>query len=244
MSIDQNFESLKDSLVQFILEKFGFNEAPEIQLKEDHENSKEILGFTGHYDPDSSIITVFTTDRHPKDVLRSLAHEMIHHVQKLEGEFEYHSESDTSDPNYIMHDNFLKMIEADAFERGNIAFREWEAYQKGYNGEKDTNENKTWTDALSKAGEISYKAGNRGEKKWKIENKIAQVMTKGKKTSVKEEVGPHMDNENKKVEEVVVNDALKNSLSYIPEERPCAEAYATREEKVYNELLKKFKIKK
>jgi hypothetical protein len=44
--------------------------------------------------------------------------------------------------------------------------------------------------------------------------------------------------------EVVVNDALKNSLYYVKEDRALADAFEKRDEKVYNELLRKFKIKK
>ena len=49
---------------------------------------------------------------------------------------------------------------------------------------------------------------------------------------------------NEENQEIKVNDALKNSHTYIPQDRPMADAYNSRDEKVYQELLKKFGIKK
>ena len=251
MHLDQKFHELEQSLLHFLQEKFDISGLPTVTYVNDEKNAANILGLTGHYDPDEEVITIYVANRHPKDILRSLAHEFLHHVQKHEGEFKYH-QGDTSDPNYIMHDNFLKMIEADAFERGNVAFREWEAHQKGYKDKKKMNESKLkeFTDKQTvaqheRAKGIAKAAGR--SKPIAKDFKIAAGSVKKnppKEESLEEEVGPHMDNENKKVQEVEVNEALENSLSYIPEERVCGEAYNKREEMVYNELLKKFGIKK
>ena len=38
-----------------------------------------------YYIPDDKRVVLYCKDRHPKDILRSYAHEMIHHMQNLEG---------------------------------------------------------------------------------------------------------------------------------------------------------------
>ena len=53
-------------------------------IEDDVENAQEILGKTAFYNPDQREIVLYTLYRHPKDVLRSYAHEMIHHIQNLE----------------------------------------------------------------------------------------------------------------------------------------------------------------
>jgi hypothetical protein len=188
---------------------------------------------TGGYDQANEEIVVYISNRHPKDILRSLAHEMTHHVQKCEGKLNNDNTASTSDPNYIMHDEYLKKIEADAFERGNITFREWEATKKGG---KQMNEEKSWKEKMSKAGEISKKAGYKGDSKWPVANKIAQNMEE--ETTVNEE---EQLNEEKEVE---VNQALKDSHTYVPQDRALADAYNKRDERIFNDLLKKFGIKK
>ena len=46
----------------------------------DSENAKEFLGKTAYYDPNEQHIVLYTEGRHPKDIVRSYAHEMIHHI--------------------------------------------------------------------------------------------------------------------------------------------------------------------
>ena len=129
--LDEESLKLVKSLYDFMKNKFDFSCEPKINFISDAENSKQILCKTGFYDPHEESVNVFITNRHPKDILRSFAHELLHHIQGCEGLMKHHDMSSAKDPNYIMHDDFLKKIEADAFERGNIAFREWEACQKG-----------------------------------------------------------------------------------------------------------------
>ena len=50
----------------------------------DSENAKDFLGKTAYYDPNKQHIVIYTEGRHPKDIVRSYAHEMIHHIQYLE----------------------------------------------------------------------------------------------------------------------------------------------------------------
>jgi hypothetical protein len=57
--------------------------------------------------------------RHPKDVMRSFAHEMIHHIQNCEGRLNNIQTQDTNE------DGDLPEIEREAYEKGNMTFRNW-----------------------------------------------------------------------------------------------------------------------
>ena len=89
-------------------------------IEDDKENASDILGRTAHYDPDQKSITLYTYGRHPKDVLRSYAHEMIHHKQNLEGRIH-----DIQGQN-VNEDEHLKELETEAYRDGNMYFRSWE----------------------------------------------------------------------------------------------------------------------
>jgi nicotinamide mononucleotide adenylyltransferase len=102
--------------------------APEIEFVEDQDNAKDPLGKTAYYDPNKRLIVLYVTGRHPKDILRSFAHEMIHHCQNLEGRL-----GDIHTTN-VNEDDFLKALEREAYERGNMSFRSWENSLRGDNG--------------------------------------------------------------------------------------------------------------
>ena len=72
-------------------ERMGFDDAPSIYLRTDPKNSDSIFGKTAHYDPDQRSIVLYIHNRHPKDVLRSLSHELVHHAQNCRGEFDNQS---------------------------------------------------------------------------------------------------------------------------------------------------------
>ena len=72
----------------FAKKKMGFSRPPRLFLRNDPQNAADPLGKTGFYDPEKESITLYTTGRHPKDILRSLAHELQHHTQKCNGEFD------------------------------------------------------------------------------------------------------------------------------------------------------------
>ena len=76
---------------------------------------------TANYDPEEKIVNLYVAERHPKDVLRSFAHEMIHHKQNIEGRLgEGSYEGDR-----IVDDDKLMGLEKEAYLYGNISFRKW-----------------------------------------------------------------------------------------------------------------------
>tara|TARA_R100000781_G_scaffold1125_1_gene1794 strand:+ start:90 stop:1649 length:1560 start_codon:yes stop_codon:yes gene_type:complete len=82
-------------------------------------NSENFFGKTAYYDPDNNIIVLYTLGRHPKDILRSYAHELVHVHQNHEDRLE----NITTDN--VNEDDYLEKIEREAYEEGNIAFRSW-----------------------------------------------------------------------------------------------------------------------
>jgi len=89
-------------------------------IKDDEENASNLLGKTAYYNPAEKSITLYTMDRHPKDILRSFAHEMIHHEQNLDGRLNNITTTNTNEG------GDLPEIEREAYEKGNMMFRNWE----------------------------------------------------------------------------------------------------------------------
>ena len=85
----------------------------------DTENAKDFFGKTAYYDPNEQKIVLYTEGRHPKDIVRSYAHEMIHHIQNLEGRLGAITTQNTQE------DDHLNDIEAEANLKGTMTFRNW-----------------------------------------------------------------------------------------------------------------------
>jgi hypothetical protein len=99
---------------------------PSVIISSSQEYAMDPFGKTAYYDPHGKSITLFVAGRHIKDVLRSYAHELIHHNQNLSGKFDSLNMQALSDPKYAQNDKYLLEMEKDAYLRGNILFRFWE----------------------------------------------------------------------------------------------------------------------
>jgi hypothetical protein len=99
---------------------------PKVIVSSNTEYATDPFGKTAYYDPSQKSVTLFVAGRHIKDVLRSYAHELIHHNQNLSGMFDQSHMSALSDPRYAEKDKHLLNMEKDAYLRGNIVFRFWE----------------------------------------------------------------------------------------------------------------------
>lgn len=93
---------------------------PEIKTREDEENAANVFGRTAYYDPTKKEVVLYVTGRHPKDVLRSFCHEMIHHMQNLEGRLPAFITTNTQE------DATLNDIEKEAHYLGSMTMREYE----------------------------------------------------------------------------------------------------------------------
>lgn len=134
----------------FAQEKLGFQNPPKLFFKQDAENAKDILGKTAHYDPQNQSVTVFVTNRHPKDILRSLAHELVHHVQNLRGDLSPEKCGEMG-PGYAQSNPHLREMEREAFERGNLCFRDWsDEYKKQQQEVKFLKESKKMANKLTR----------------------------------------------------------------------------------------------
>jgi len=103
--------------------KIGFNKPPTIYFDSEPSNQSKVLGKTAYYDPSTLEIHIFTDGRHPKDMLRSIAHELIHHQQNEEGRLEvggYMGEG------YYLKNEEMKKLEQEAMLEGNALMREYE----------------------------------------------------------------------------------------------------------------------
>jgi cytidyltransferase-like protein len=117
-----DFKSALVSLTKYMINN-GMNIKPLpklIIIKNDLENANNVLGKTAHYDPNNCSITLFTLNRHPKDILRSYAHEMIHRIQDNEGRLNNIKTTNTNE------DGNLEELEKEAYLNGNMTFRNWE----------------------------------------------------------------------------------------------------------------------
>ena len=114
---------LFESFIPYAQKYLAFDKPVCVNFLSDPENARNALGKTGYYDPESYEIGIYIDNRHPKDVLRSLAHELVHHAQNCAGMFK--SDSTTS-PGYAQKDPHLRRMERDAYERGNLCLRDWE----------------------------------------------------------------------------------------------------------------------
>jgi len=109
------------SLTKYISDNINVKPLPKVKfVYDDKENADNILGKTAHYDPNDRSITLYTLNRHPKDILRSFSHEMIHHNQNLEDRLNNINTTNTNE------DGDLPEIEREAYEKGNMLFRTWE----------------------------------------------------------------------------------------------------------------------
>jgi len=103
--------------------KFNIRNTPKVVLRKDVENGGLTLGRTAYYDPNELTIVLYTSNRHPKDILRSFAHELIHHVQNERGDLHL---GDSNDPQYAQNDEHLRKMEKEAYLQGNLLMRDFE----------------------------------------------------------------------------------------------------------------------
>jgi hypothetical protein len=108
-------------LTQHMLQKgMNISPLPKVVFKHgDAENAKQFLGKTAYYNPETMEIVLYTEGRHPKDIVRSFSHEMIHHIQNLENRLGNIATTNTQE------DDHLNDLEAEANLNGTMTFRNW-----------------------------------------------------------------------------------------------------------------------
>ena len=123
MNYPDILQPLLKKFLPFAQNRMGFSDPPRLFLKTNLKNAENPLGKTAYYDPNNKSITVYVTDRHPKDIMRSISHELVHHTQNCRGEFD---KVGTMGDGYAQNDEHLREMEREAYEVGNLCFRDWE----------------------------------------------------------------------------------------------------------------------
>ena len=157
----ETIDSLVKDFMPFAQERMGFTKPPKLFLKKDISNAEDPLGRTAFYDPAESSITLYITNRHPKDIMRSLSHELVHHTQNCRGDF---NNVDEMEEGYAQNDEHLREMEREAYTEGNLCFRDWEdsvKYTIKY-GFRD------WEDSVKDT--IRYEHLQKGETKMSIKD--------------------------------------------------------------------------
>ena len=114
-------EAIKSLTEYMINQGMDIEPLPKLKLiNNDSKNASNILGRTAYYNSNDCSITLFTLNRHPKDILRSYAHEMIHRMQDNEGRLNHTKTTNTNE------DEKLEELEKEAYLKGNICLRNWE----------------------------------------------------------------------------------------------------------------------
>jgi hypothetical protein len=123
--ISYDYTPYMASLVEYMIRSgVKVTPLPSIKIRKDINETVDLFGKTAYYDPTSKEVVLYTLGRHPKDVLRSFAHEMIHHKQNLEGRLGNIQTSNTNES------SDLQALEEEAYREGNMSFRLWEDWYK------------------------------------------------------------------------------------------------------------------
>lgn len=143
-NIEDILEMLQ-SFVPFAKKRLQYNKEPSLVFESDPENAKNTLGKTAYYEPGSQTITVFVDERHSKDILRSFSHELVHHTQNCDGQFD---NMGSMEEGYAQTNDHLRKMEEDAYLRGNMCFRDWEDEYK--------QTNRAFANSLNERRELLY----------------------------------------------------------------------------------------
>ena len=150
---ENDYPILMKSLTEYMLDK-GMNIRPLPKIKfveDDVENAKSFFGKTAYYDPNNRVIVLYTMNRHPKDVMRSFAHEMIHHMQNCDDRLGNIQTQDTNE------DGDLPELEREAYEKGNMTFRNWtDTLTEGVLGDRIECDNCDWSWPIKDGGDDLY----------------------------------------------------------------------------------------
>lgn len=122
---EQDLNLYMDSIQEYMVEQgYSVSPLPTVHLDNSTQEGVDIFKKTGYYDPETFTITLFTEGRHPKDILRTFTHEMIHHIQNIENRLPEIVTTNTNE------DENLNQIEQEAYLEGSMVFRMWEDQMK------------------------------------------------------------------------------------------------------------------
>ena len=183
--MNEQIQTLLSQFYGYAKKRLGFEKDASINFVVDEENSKNPLGTTAHYNPDSMEVTVYTSGRHPKDILRSVAHELVHHRQNCQGKMK---DTGPTTPGYAQSDSHLRQLEQEAYLEGNMCFRDWEDTYKANQEVKTIYESviKTYT-------KEKLKMSTKEEMRTIVREAVSRVLTQNKIQEMDYEDDAYMD---------------------------------------------------
>lgn len=162
------------SILEYMIEQgMKVTPLPEVKIKRDAENAANFFGKTAYYDPNQNEIVLYVEGRHMKDVCRSFVHEMIHHIQNLEGRLDNIQTSNTNEDDHLLE------IEKEAYLQGNITFRNWEDSIK--NASEDKDGKKAFSREVQLAEDAKY------DEYEELASELAETLTRMFQSSVEED---------------------------------------------------------
>jgi len=166
-----HLEQMVDNFFPYSQKKLGFDKGATIVFQSDQDNAGRMLGKTAYYDPENFQVVLYTDGRHPKDILRSLSHELVHHAQNCRGDF---TKDNPTYEGYAQKDPHLREMEREAYEKGNLIFRDFEDLIKTGKINVEIDFSETGEPKMSlkewKNNEINTKL----MKKWRLLNEAAK----------------------------------------------------------------------
>jgi hypothetical protein len=118
-----HLEQFVSDFFPYSQKQLGFDQPATIRFESDQDNAGVMLGKTAYYDPESMEVVLYIDGRHPKDVMRSLSHELVHHAQNCRGDF---TGQNSTGAGYAQKDPHLRKMEQEAYTKGNLIFRDFE----------------------------------------------------------------------------------------------------------------------
>ena len=116
-------EAILKKFVPYAQKQLGYDQPVKLMFISDPDNATNPLGKTAHYQPGTKVVTIYVDERHPKDIMRSVSHELVHHAQNCRGEFD---KTPAMGDGYAQADEHLREMEREAYEKGNLIFRDFE----------------------------------------------------------------------------------------------------------------------
>jgi len=85
-----------NNFIEFVKKEIGMNDVPEIEISYDNKIAQDMRSF-GKYTPENNELLIVATNRNLADILRTIAHELIHHKQFSDGKITHNSNDTGSD---------------------------------------------------------------------------------------------------------------------------------------------------
>ena len=126
MNNKNTIHELINEFYSYAKENMGFDKPCKVFLRENTQNAADPFGKSAYYDPNKMEVHLYITGRHPKDILRSLSHELMHHKQNCQGAFD---NIGATTEGYAQNNEVLRELELEAYKAA-IYFRDFEDSKK------------------------------------------------------------------------------------------------------------------